>query len=71
MQVPAEHCGRFWYQVWFQLDPVTFERKIPADDFGRLYRIINFQLEFLVEISIPEDVEDFKECCISIWIFEI
>ena len=55
MQVPAEHCGRFWYQVWFQLDPVTFERKIPADDFGRLYRIINFQLEFLFEISIPED----------------
>ena len=51
MQVPAEHCGRFWYQVWFQLDPVTFERKIPAED----CRIIHFQLEFLVEISIPED----------------
>ena len=55
MQVPAEHCGRFWYLVWFQLDPVTFERKIPADDFGRLCRIINFQWEFLFEISIPED----------------
>ena len=37
------------------MDPVTFERKIPADDFGRLYRIIIFQLEFLFEISIPED----------------
>ena len=37
------------------MDPVIFERKIPADDFGRLYRIINFQLEFLFEISIQED----------------
>ena len=34
---------------------MTFERKIPADDFGRLCRIINFQWEFLFEISIPED----------------
>ena len=47
IQVPAEHYGRFWYQVWFQLDPVTFERKIPAEDCIELsISSWNFSLRF-------------------------
>ena len=45
--IPAEHCGRFWYQVWFQLDPLTFERKIPAEDCIELsISSWNFSLRF-------------------------
>ena len=66
--VPAEHCGRFWYQVWFQLDPLTFERNIPGEVCIELsISSWNFSLRFQFQKT-PRG--RFKEICISSWIFE-